>query len=485
MEIKITGAEKSTYWYAGLVGKTFKVIRRAGDEHGYKVAHHDPADPPETGCYVGESDCVIVSEVPANITALKDESLGGIEREYREVKRKANVGERIVFDSDRPGVTEGKPYGVIGGDHDGAEFFDDDGTRRWQNHVRANCFVLEPTDIIRIKAPNGDGEAARFRMVDRKAAVGERVVVTGERATFEIGEVFVVEDVDWAYPAAGLRNGYNAIDGHYRVLEPVESVEAAEPLSAKPAPDQAAEIIAKLTTRVASLEKRVAALETPAEVTDEDVAEISRIALDPPVFSGVSKLSRVKSPQEIRDDIVKRAKEDVEKLSVSRVENVPTLSGVRAVFRMGMTSFLDTVRFEVNADKRTVVALLLTHDGYVWARGIAKCAPGDVFNAHIGRAIALRRALGLEVPAEYFEAPNPTEVRVGDVVKATGSSSFARGSIGPVEGFADEGVLYRNNIESWRKDGCVWAFEHDLSVIDDSRMGEDESDSAEPRKEVA
>ncbi|MEV2911132.1 hypothetical protein ABNF65_21620, partial [Paenibacillus larvae] len=52
----------------------------------------------------------------------------------------------------------------------------------------------------------------------------------------------------------------------------------------------------------------------------------------------------------------------------------------------------------------------------IYARGTAKCAPGDVFNSHIGRAIALRRALGLEVPTEYMSVPNPTEFKIGDIV---------------------------------------------------------------------
>lgn len=55
----------------------------------------------------------------------------------------------------------------------------------------------------------------------------------------------------------------------------------------------------------------------------------------------------------------------------------------------------------------------------VYARGIAKAVPDDCFNVHIGKAIALRRALGLAVPDEYLNAPQPTEVRVGDVVRST------------------------------------------------------------------
>lgn len=66
----------------------------------------------------------------------------------------------------------------------------------------------------------------------------------------------------------------------------------------------------------------------------------------------------------------------------------------------------DRVRYIVNRDKRTVVALLeLKLKGTVWGRGIAKCAPDDDFDVNIGKAIALRRALGLPVPDEYLNAP--------------------------------------------------------------------------------
>lgn len=74
----------------------------------------------------------------------------------------------------------------------------------------------------------------------------------------------------------------------------------------------------------------------------------------------------------------------------------------------------------MNSDKRTVVALLKgLRTGKVYAKGIAKATPDDCFNVHIGKSIALRRALGLAVPDECLNAPQPTEVRVGDVIEVT------------------------------------------------------------------
>lgn len=104
------------------------------------------------------------------------------------------------------------------------------------------------------------------------------------------------------------------------------------------------------------------------------------------------------SAQARRDEIVEQAKADVEK----RITN-------NALDRV--------VYFVPNRIKRTVVALIKgEYSGKVYAKGIAKAAPNDCFNVHIGKAIALRRALGLAVPDEYLNAPQPTEVRVGDFI---------------------------------------------------------------------
>ncbi|MGM0967008.1 MAG: hypothetical protein ACQEWR_00400 [Bacillota bacterium] len=105
-----------------------------------------------------------------------------------------------------------------------------------------------------------------------------------------------------------------------------------------------------------------------------------------------------KSDQQKRDEVVEQAKEDVEYL-------------VRRCFT-ARTEFI------VNTEKRTVVSIRKAFgNGRVISKGIAKCAPNDCFNVHIGKAIALRRALGLEVPAEYLNVPQPTEVRDGDYVE--------------------------------------------------------------------
>lgn len=119
-----------------------------------------------------------------------------------------------------------------------------------------------------------------------------------------------------------------------------------------------------------------------------------------------------KTAQARRDEIVEQAKADIEALKTpGRMVN-----GNTSDYKVDL--FGANAEFIVNREKRTVVALLkgAYSRTVVLARGIAKAAPDDCFNVHIGKAIALRRALSLAVPDEYLNAPQPTEVRVGDVV---------------------------------------------------------------------
>lgn len=140
----------------------------------------------------------------------------------------------------------------------------------------------------------------------------------------------------------------------------------------------------------------------------------------------------IPAPKLTRDSVIKMAIADVKDLLsreyyASRGGDgviVESHVGNGVDFRMGGIS--DRVDFFINASKGAVVAKLTfdtaskpLKDRTYETEGRAKCAPGDVFNEHIGKAIALRRALGLEVPVEYFtvEARDRDDLAVGDVVK--------------------------------------------------------------------
>src|SRR5690606_18500431 len=160
-----------------------------------------------------------------------------------------------------------------------------------------------------------------------------------------------------------------------------------------------------------------------------------------------------------RDEIVEQAKRDAEELKTAR-----NLLGVRGYpYKDNFVTFAD---FIVNKDKRTVVALLrFQYEREVLSRGIAKCHPNDCFNVYIGKAIALRRALGLDVPDEYLNAPQPTEVRVGDTVK-----SKRTGRVCKVIRFCEDVIRDTTWGRPFYTDGVYgWLGTEQVNVIDDSR----------------
>lgn len=115
------------------------------------------------------------------------------------------------------------------------------------------------------------------------------------------------------------------------------------------------------------------------------------------------------------------------------------------------------IEFVINHEKRTVVALLKGFfNRHVESKGIAKCHPDDVFNADIGKAIALARALEIEIPEEFLRAVQPTEFVLGQRVN-----------------FSDEypNLVVSNTTNSYA--GLIGIDSHsitleDISIIDDT-----------------
>lgn len=105
----------------------------------------------------------------------------------------------------------------------------------------------------------------------------------------------------------------------------------------------------------------------------------------------LAKMNAEKSAQARRDEIVEQAKADVEGLKSGYFYEVK----FSADQQDNLHCYSESI---INTEKRTVVVLLrdVVVDK-VRRRGIAKAAPDDCFNVHIGKAIALRRALGLTV----------------------------------------------------------------------------------------
>ncbi|MDH2332481.1 hypothetical protein [Paenibacillus polymyxa] len=419
----------------------------------------------------------------SNITVLPDESLGGIEREYREVKRKANVGERVKIDDityagdpESPAYVVGETFIVKGFDgcdptidrkfNDGSAVFLDE-----EEYV-----VLEPTDIVHLPVNGCISGTERLRMVDRKATVGERVIMTEATGTrwegachvpdYYNGDIFEIARVNDGVELATSTSGKLFYHREYRVLEPLT---AAPLLSEQSAQDQAAATISALALRLDALAAKVDAAYTTQPTTAVDTEAVLKAVRK---FSEGLKRSvsdAFKTPQQSRDEIVERAKADVKRL-VTEVGGLGwEASDIPAFEDHGPL----TIRFVVSRNKRTVAAFAewACFPGDVCERGTARCAPNDVFNAHIGKAIALYRALGLEVPAEYLNVPQPTEVRVGDYVRdSSGLFGGAAGYVDEIEHRDGEiyGILYRNK-RSTRGDGRIWTRLHYVTALDDTR----------------
>lgn len=357
---------------------------------------------------IGEKGLRILDETIENVTVLKDEL--GLNRECREVRRNAEEGEKIRVIAIHPKSSKNGDVSI--GDVFTAKEVDGAGdiievVERKFNGIISPCWeglreyvVLEKTDIVRI---NGE----RFRLVERKAAVGERVVIvkyaeymnhSGDKFGYKCGLVYEVVSIEYDglpnIQPDGTESSEVFIEHEeYRVLVPVQAL-AHEPLTSastaeqpsQPS-DQQAQIDGLLDT-VANLARRLSEVE-------RQLAPTTAVVIPP-----VTVQTSVNEPM-TRDEIVEKAKADVAHLFM--------------VYTGGITQ----IKFHINRPKRIVTALHY-HYGRVIAKGIAECSKGDVFNVHIGKVIAARRVLGFLVDSIYVDAPQPTEPRVGDMIEFDG-----------------------------------------------------------------
>jgi hypothetical protein len=209
-----------------------------------------------------------------NVHILPDENLGGgpngqILREFVEVDRKAKKGDKIV------GKNTENIYEV---DH---VFVDVVSTKDKKYVHHYDYKVLEPTDIVHI-----DGQ--RFRLVDRKAKVGEKVIVVdayinGE--SYKNGDIFVVREARHSVIFVTIGSGRHIALSHfeYNVLEPVEPTKITEPVEVdtRHASPQVIDMLANLAQRIAELERKIndmsVTLERHEHVNDRQNNEIDTL----------------------------------------------------------------------------------------------------------------------------------------------------------------------------------------------------------------
>lgn len=122
--------------------------------------------------------------------------------------------------------------------------------------------------------------------------------------------------------------------------------------------------------------------------------------------TGACEAPTPKTLNQRRAELIQRARAFVEK----------QLSFDITILRKEMYRYCNA-EFIVNTEKRTVVCLLKGRQtNSVWSKAKTKCHPGEVFNEWIGKAIALARALEIEIPQEFIDAVQPDEKVLGMMV---------------------------------------------------------------------
>lgn len=185
-----------------------------------------------------------------NLHYIADDKLGGVEREYTEVEREANVGDYAIqtstWEMKRGNIAK---VAIIASDDSGIRL---DGEPLFHSEYA----TLDPTGNVRI-----DGTV--YRMVDRRAAVGEKVLIAHkDYDTF--GKVYTVKGFEEGGGPEFVEIPDRYVNqGDYFVIEAPESksLELTE-ADIRNNPRQVIDLIANLAGRLSKLESRVERLGT-------------------------------------------------------------------------------------------------------------------------------------------------------------------------------------------------------------------------------
>lgn len=256
------------------------------------------------------------------------------------------------------------------------------------------------------------GQVAKFKVGDKVRVIGEGV------AGLPIGTEAKVIEVDrYGDVYLDVINVYGN-----KAFYLARSIELA---TQKPTKNQR---ITALEQTVATLQAEVEALKATKKIAVSSPTMTVKADVDiAKVAESLAKAFEKHSPNERRKAIIAEAKAFVaENLSKNHPHTLDDGLGAWFVSEGGIFSVTTEVDFVINSEKSTVVALVKgIHNKNVRGKGIAKCNPSDVFNADIGKAIALGRALGLDV--ERFEkAVKPTEFVNGQIINVKDVDSSGR-----------------------------------------------------------
>ena len=213
--------------------------------------------------------------------------------------------------------------------------------------------------------------AKTFKVGDKVRILNVDKIFAGDEhwSNGDITEVIGFLDTDNEYPVLKRTKGGDVQSSNHLTPEELRYIELVD---ASPTKKQ----------RIKALENEVEALKARIEALEIGIS---------------ARIAEKKTPNQRRKAVIERAKAfvaDVEK-------KAPNGCGK-------FNLYLTKPEYHINKEKRIVTVLVKgAISPKLYEKAIARCAPGDVFNEHIGKAIALAKVYGLEIPKEFMDAPQP------------------------------------------------------------------------------
>lgn len=267
-----------------------------------------------------------------------------------------------------------------------------------------------------------------YKTVDRVAKVGERILITNpdDDSAGEKGEIFTVVDsreggVD--VEEIQITSSHWAFETHeYEVLVPeLETVK------------RMAEVGESILIVNADEEQLRSPYGNGDVMTVTEVLEFDNGDVICGVFDYINfdEYEVITEPEQApvvkeltanqqRAELIERVREFVEKYKDKRLDYARKYQVGNATVR---NHYYET-EFVVKGSRVTALVYWLAYGEHRIGNprhvGRADCVPGEVFNEHIGKAIALARALEINVPEEFLNAVQPEELEVGHVIRRLG-----------------------------------------------------------------
>lgn len=209
----------------------------------------------------------------------------------------------------------------------------------------------------------------------------------------------------------------------------------------------------KKKKEIEELKKRIENLELMINARDSECSVSDAPEKEKVLFFEEELAEKEKTKNELRKEIIEKAK-----LFIDLEKHKDKEGYIRVVDSLdsGYSPwFVKKISFKYSYKKKSVALRAHGYAGDVVDSYVVKCHPEDVFNVDIGKAIALGRALGLDV-SEFENAVQPDEIVVGH---------YAESKIGDYALVVKE--ISGSGLYAYREDGA-YALINDLKISGDT-----------------